>query len=109
MKVIMTTIVAVVLAASAAQAQQYTRERARHWAGPQSDHWTAAQWREFDNAVRCGYRNTSRLRNAGDPRALRLARETQRRGGGIAAAATLQNTSDWKSLQRSHRRACRAQ
>ena len=103
------TLVSVALVASAAQAQQYTREQARQWAGPQSDHWTAAQWRQFDNAVRCAYRNTSRLRDAGDSRALRVARETQRRGGTVAAAGTLQNTSYRKSLQHSHRRACRAQ
>jgi hypothetical protein len=103
-------IVAAVLVASAAQAQQwtYTREQVLQYA-PQAQHWTEAQWREFNRAARCGYRNTSRLRAAGDPRAVRLARETQRRGGGMAAASTLQNTSDWQSLQRSHRRACRSQ
>src|SRR5262245_8525156 len=101
-------IAAVVLAASAAQAQQWTRAQVQQWA-PQAQHWTEAQWQEFNRAARCAYRNTSRLRNAGDSRALRLARETQRRGGGFAAAATLQNTSDFQSLQRSRRRACRAQ
>jgi hypothetical protein len=103
-------IVAVVLAASAAQAQQwtYTREQVLQYA-PQAQHWTEAQWRKFDRDARCAYRNTTGLRKAGDPRAVRLARETQRRGGGMAAASSLQNTSDWQSLQRSHRRACRAQ
>src|SRR5437763_304738 len=46
-------IVAVVLAASAAQAQQwtYTREQVLQYA-PQAQHWTEAQWRKFDRDAR---------------------------------------------------------
>src|SRR5262245_10980850 len=55
-------VVAVVLAASAAQAQRftYTREQVYQYA-PESRSWTAAQWRKFDRGAQCGYRNTTRL------------------------------------------------
>jgi hypothetical protein len=101
-------IAAITCVASAAHAQRWTREQVIQHA-PQAQHWTEAQWREFNRAERCAYRNTNRLRAAGDRRALRLARETQRRGGTVAAGWSLQGTPDWESVQRSHRRACRAQ
>jgi hypothetical protein len=92
-------------APDSARAQQWTREQVQQWA-PQAQHWTEAQWQEFNRATRCAYRNTTRLRSAGDPRVLRMTRETQRRGGTTAAALTLQNTRDWRSVQRDLR-ACR--
>jgi hypothetical protein len=99
------TVVAIVLAVSAAHAQSL-RERALQVA-PEAQQWTAAQWREFDRAARCAQRRTNRLRAAGDPRAVRIARETQRRGGGWEAAASLRNTSDFRSVEQSNRQACR--
>ena len=62
MKLIMTTMAAIVLTASAAQAQQQN---------------ICASWA----CNGCVYQNTQALGRAGDPRVLRLAREKQLRGG----------------------------
>jgi hypothetical protein len=99
---------AVVLVANTAQAQQarWTREQVVQHA-PQARHWTEAQWQEFNRAASCAWRNTLRLRKAGDPHAVRLAREQQRFGGdALATVRGLENTRDFQRLQRSHRRVC---
>ena len=46
------------------------------------------------------------LGRAGEPRVSRLAQETQRRGGGVAAAHTLRGTRDFQAVLRDLRRAC---
>jgi hypothetical protein len=82
-------LVAIVFVASAAQGQrlQYTREQVLQYA-PQAQRWTASQWREFDRATQCAYRNTNRLRAGGDPRAFRLFRAlSQPRARRIVPAA----------------------
>jgi hypothetical protein len=54
----------------------------------------------------CTYQQTIARNRAGDPRAVRLTRETARRGGSVQAAHTLQNTRDYQSILRDIRRAC---
>ena len=83
MKLIMTTMAAIVLTASAAEAQQQN---------------ICASWA----CNGCVYQNTQALGRAGDPRVLRLAREKQLRGGGPVAT----NTRDFQSVLRSNSRAC---
>ena len=79
-------IVAVVLAASAAQAQQ-TRSCPSHCGS-------------------CAYQHTNALGRAGDARVLRLVRETQRRGGGAQVAGSLNKTRDYRSVLREVNRVC---
>jgi hypothetical protein len=54
----------------------------------------------------CTYQQTIARNRAGDPRAVRLTRETARRGGTVQAAHTLQNTRDYQFMLRDIRRAC---